>query len=244
MLANMGYPAMPLKRAARMAACLALACICLAGPARANDLDDFNRVVEAAMSHQRVAAGYLRTGNIDLAVLELDGMREAWGKVSTLPRPAAFRNQERYTGTILQIAAGLVGVSLVLNLGRPDVARESLDTIRKSLSDLRRENGVTVLADCVLDANVSMDALFALDGGQDWESVTAGSESYRSTLQRCDGMAPAGIRNHPEFRRLIDGALASLAQMPNAVATRDHDLMHRLLIELRSFDNLLAFRYG
>jgi hypothetical protein len=63
-------------------------------------------------------------------------------------------------------------------------------------------------------------------------------------LQRCDGMAPTGIRNHPEFRRLIDGALASLAQMPNAAATRDRDLMHRLLIELRSFDNLLAFRYG
>jgi len=240
----MGYAAILLKRAARMAAGLALAGTCLAAPARADDLDDFNRAVEAAMSHQRVAAGYLRTGNIDLAVLELDGMREAWGKVSTLPRPAAFRDKERYTGTLLQIAAGLVGASLVLNLGRPDVARESLDTIRKSLSDLRRENHVTVLADCVLDANVSMDALFALDGGQDWESLAAGSASYGATLQRCDGMAPGGIRNHAEFRRLIDGALASLAQMPNAAATRDRDMVHRLLIELRSFDNLLAFRYG
>ena len=57
-------------------------------------------------------------------------------------------------------------------------------------------------------------------------------------------MAPRGIRDHAEFRRLIDGALASLAQFPKAIETRDADLLHRLMIELRSFDNLLAFRYG
>ena len=100
-----------------------------------------------------------------------------------------------------------------------------------------------MLADCVLDANVAMDALFAHDENPDWESVAAGSESYRATLQRCDGMA-GGIRDQAEFRRLIDGALASLAQVPKAVDTRDGDLLHRLLIELRSFDHLLAFRYG
>jgi hypothetical protein len=52
------------------------------------------------------------------------------------------------------------------------------------------------------------------------------------------------IRDRAEFRRLIDGALATLAQVPKAVETRDGDLLHRLLIELRSFDHLLAFRYG
>ncbi len=216
----------------------------LAAPARADDLADFHRAVEAAMSHHRVAAGYLRTGNVDLAALELEGMRAAWAKVYELPRPAAFRDQQRYTGTMLDIAARLIGTTLVLNMGRADVARESLDAIRKSLSDLRRENGVTVLADCVLDANVAMDALFAHDKSPDWDSMSANSESYGATLQRCDGMAPTGIRSHAQFRRLIDGALASLAQMPRAVEARDADLLHRLLIELRSFDHLLAFRYG
>ncbi len=116
--------------------------------------------------------------------------------------------------------------------------------MRKQLSELRRENGVPVLADCVLDANISMDALFAHDRELDWESVAAGADSHSGTLKRCDGMAPSGIRNHLEFRRLIDGALASLAQIPKSVETRDRDLLHRLLIELRSFDHLLAFRYG
>jgi hypothetical protein len=241
MMANMGSLTDRLKRDLRMAI---LALAVLAVPAQADDLSDFHAAVEAAMSHHRVAAGYLRTGNIDLATLEIEGLRAAWGKVSTLPRAAAFRDQERYTGVMLDVAARLIGTTLVLNLGRVDVARESLDAIRRSVSELRRGASVTVLADCVLDANISMDALFAHDTKPDWESVAAGSESYQATLQRCDGMAPPAIRNHAEFRRLIDGALASLALMPKAVAARDTDLLHRLLVELRSFDNLLAFRYG
>jgi hypothetical protein len=171
-------------------------------------------------------------------------MREAWAKVAALPRPAAFRDQQKYTATMLDIAARLIGTTLVLNLGRTDVARESLAAVRQSLAQLRRANGVAVLADCILDANVAMDALFAHDAQPDWESVAAGAESYRATLQRCDGMAPAPVRGHAEFRRLIDGAGASLAQVPKAVETRDRELLHRLLIELRSFDHLLAFRYG
>ena len=57
-------------------------------------------------------------------------------------------------------------------------------------------------------------------------------------------MAPASVRLNPEFRRLIDGALASLAHVPDAVAAGDGDLLHRLLIELQSFDRLLSFRFG
>jgi hypothetical protein len=57
-------------------------------------------------------------------------------------------------------------------------------------------------------------------------------------------MAGDAVRQAPEFRRLVDGAKASLTLIPKAIATRDGDLLHRVLIELRSFDNLLAFRYG
>lgn len=240
MLADMERLAACLKRAA-CAAVIALACMT---PARADDLDDFNRAVEAAMSHQRAAAAHLRTGNIERAKPEIDGMREAWAKVSTLPRPAALRDQQRYTATILQVAAQLVGISLVLNLGRPDVARESLDKIRRMLSDLRRENGVTVLADCVLDANIAMDALSATERDSDWDSAAAGAESYAATLRRCDAIAPRPVHDHAEFRDLIDGALGRLARFPEAIKARDAELLHRLLLDLRSFDELLALHYG
>ena len=57
-------------------------------------------------------------------------------------------------------------------------------------------------------------------------------------------MAGEAIHKNPEFRRLIDGAKESLKFFPQAIAERDTDLLHRALIELRSFDNLLAFRCG
>jgi hypothetical protein len=194
------------------------------------------------MSQHRVALGYLRTGNVDLAVLELEGMREAWAKVSSLPRPAAYRDNPRYTETMLDVNMRVVGTFLVLDMGRADVARASLEAIRQSVSALRRASKAEVLADCVLDANGAMNALFAADGKP--AEAAAPAEAYTAILKRCDAMAPPAIRSRAEFRRLIDGALASLAQMPKAIETRDGDLLHRLLIELRSFDNLLAFRYG
>ena len=52
------------------------------------------------------------------------------------------------------------------------------------------------------------------------------------------------MRQSAEFRRLIDGAKAGLALIPQAIARRDGDLLHRVLIELHSFDNLLALRFG
>ena len=57
-------------------------------------------------------------------------------------------------------------------------------------------------------------------------------------------MAGETVRKDPEFRRLIDGAKASMKFIPQAIAEHDTDLLHRVLIELRSFDNLLAFRFG
>ncbi len=61
--------------------------------ARADDLDDFNAAVEAASAHNRVAIGYLRTGNIDLASLEIDRLRDAWARFTERfsgKRPDAF----------------------------------------------------------------------------------------------------------------------------------------------------------
>jgi hypothetical protein len=110
---------------------------------------------------------------------------------------------------------------------------------------------VRVLADCILDANRAADALLAYDKAPpDWSNAEAVSDLvgkaaiYGHELKRCDAMASPKTRDDPEFRRLVDGALASLALIPKAAQTRDGDLAHRVLIELRSFDNLLAFRFG
>ena len=221
-------------------------------PARADDLADFNAAVEAAASHQRVALGYLRTGNIDLATLEIDRMRTAWSRVTTLKRPAALKHDPQlYTTTMLDISTKLIGISIMMNSGRPEAARKSLEDIRAELKALRKANGVVIFADCIADANAAMDRLMVFnDAALDWSkpdtapAISAAATEYQRQLSRCNDLADAKIGAAPEFRRLIEGAKNSLSQIPTAISRRDPDLLHRLLIELRSFDNLLAFRYG
>jgi hypothetical protein len=108
-----------------------------------------------------------------------------------------------------------------------------------------------VLADCVGEANAAMDALMVYNSRDlDWSKsptrfgIASKAAIYGYVLDRCNGMASAPVHQSPKFRRLVDGAKAGLALIPKAIATRDGDLLHRILIELRSFDNLLAFRFG
>lgn len=227
----------------------------IAGPAAAaGDLPAFHAAVEKAMAHHRVVLGYLRTGNLDLAAIELDRFAEAWravtGRFGSSP-PDVFKGRQIYLTTMVDISTRIVGASMLIDAGRPEPAREGLVGVRTALAALRKAGGVPVLADCVLDANGAMDAFYAFkEAKPEWAKpgvgadVAARAAAYAAVLTRCDGMAPAAVRTDPEFRRLVDGALASLALVPKAVETRDGDLLFRVLIELRSFDHLLAFRFG
>lgn len=233
-------------------ACLALALS--GGVARGDDLADFNAAVEAVSAHNRVAIGYLRTGNADLASLEIDRLRDFWNRLNERfsgKRPNAFEGNALYGKLFTAVNARLVGADIMLKTGRLDAASDALNSVRHDLYDLRKASGVVVLADCVRDANATMDALMIYnDRAIDWDKseIRSGlaqkATSYEGFLDRCDGIASETVRTAPEFRRLVDGAKASLSLIPKAIATRDADLLHRVLIELRSFDNLLAFRYG
>lgn len=235
------------------AAILALTLGLTAATARADDLTDFNAAVERAAAHNRVADGYLRTGNTDLASLEIDRLREAWTALTERfggRRPEAFRDGQLYTTTLLKISTSLVAADMMLNSGRADAARASLEGIRTDLYNLRKSAGIVVLADCVRDANAIADKLMAFHRSIDWESadqrkaLADGTADYVKTMDRCDALASPEIRSNPEFRRLVDGARSGLGFIPKAIETHDTNLLQRVLSELRSFDNLLAFRYG
>jgi hypothetical protein len=223
-------------------------------PAAADDLADFNAAVEKAAAHNRVALGYLRTDSVDLATLELERMQDAWGDL--LSRfgqnpPAAFRDNQLFAEVLVDVPTRVVGTMLQLQMGRPDAARASLQGIRERLSEMRQRSHVVVLADCVLDANSAMAAFFKYDESPpNWRSARsvtdfkAAATALALVIHRCDRTATEAIRKDPEFRRLIDGTIASLAFVPKAIDTHDSDLVHRLVGELRAFDNLLVFRYG
>jgi hypothetical protein len=220
----------------------------------AGDLAEFNAAVEDVSAHNRVAIGYLRTENVDFAALEIDRMRNAWVTFTERfagNRPDVFEGNPHYSNLFTAVNARLVGVDLMLKTGRLDAARNGLNAIRKDLYELRKASGVVVLADCMRDANAAMDALMIYnDRALDWSKpgtngdIASKASAYGTVLSRCDSTASESVRQMLEFRRLIDGAKVSLGLIPKAISTRDADLLHRVLIELRSFDNLLDFRFG
>jgi hypothetical protein len=232
-------------------AILAFALLAGVQAGRADDLADFNAAVEIASAHNRVAIGYLRTGSLDLALLEIDRLREAWGKVAAGKRAQVFDSNPLYVSTMTDIGTRLVAIDLMVKMGKPDNVRHSLEGIRDDLYKLRKSAGIVVLADCVLDAGKALDALMVyndetldLAKAETRDAIAAKAQSYRSLLDRCDAIAGDSVRNNADFRRLIDGARNGLLPLPHALSTRDGNQLHRILIELRSYDNLLAFRFG
>ena len=73
--------------------------------------------------------------------------------------------------------------------------------------------------------------------------IAGKASAYGTVLGRCDGIAGESIRQMPEFRRLIDGAKANSSFSKGNCHPRRRS-PRRVMIELRSFDNLLDFRFG
>jgi len=223
-------------------------------PAAAGDLADFNAAVETVSSHNRVAIGYLRTGNTDLASLELARMRGAWHKLTARfagHPPDAFAGNPLYPNLFTGIDARLVGADMMLNSGRLPAAQQSLEAVREDFHKLRQKSGIVVLADCIGDASKAGNALMAYDkhgldlGKPEVRYAIAGNAAvYGHELARCDAMASDTIRKDPEFRRMIDGAKHGLTFIPKVISERDSNLFHRVVGELRAIDNLLLFRFG
>jgi hypothetical protein len=225
-----------------------------AKPMLADDLADFNAAIEDVASHSRAALGYLHNQNADLAAAELERMRDAWGAFAERfgrDRPERFRANALYVTMLVDVPTRIVAATIMINFGRPDVAAGSLHAIRQELSAVRRGSGVELLADCVLDANAAMEAFLVYqDAPPDWDrpaTVTDFAQkaaAYGAAVTRCDAVAPAALSQSGEFRRLVDGVATALAFIPQAIAARDRDLIHRVIIELQSFDGLLALHYG
>jgi hypothetical protein len=218
-------------------------------PGRAGDLTAFNSAIEDFAAHNRTADGYLRTDMAELAALQIDRMKTAWADVTerfAADPPPAFKDNPRFAATFTDIRADIAAADRQMDTDVP-AARKALHDIREQLSALRRASGVAVLADCVLDANKAYATFIAFDKAPpDWDKpdLANAANALSDIMKRCDALADPDTRENPEFRRLIDGTYNGLTFVPKAIETKDRDLLHRVIDELRAFDNLLTFRYG
>src|SRR5690242_745639 len=106
-------------------AALAAAALMDSGAARADDLALFNDAVEDFATHNRTALGYLRTENYELAVTELDQMKDTWSAFAERfggNRPAPFRDNKLYVTMLVDVPTRIVTAMMMVDFGRPQIA--------------------------------------------------------------------------------------------------------------------------
>jgi len=214
---------------------------------------DFASAIQAVMANLRTAASYARTGNIALAQIETDEAMAAW---KTLQDSATATPMPSYQRAALEqfLTNGRVRLATAtneLNSGENAAAGRELLALRQSFHDLRRSSGHYDLGDCIFEITPAMERLRAAAARFSEEAAPSRAEdtvaaaaAFRDRLQRCDGWADPNVAKQPEFRRLIDGAIASAGEIAHAAMAGDGPLVHRYLIELQSYAQLLDFRFG
>jgi len=211
---------------------------------------DLRALIEGFQAHRRVAAGYLRTHNGDLGAVEIERLRERWSADRRKLTPASAADAP--LAAALARTEGLVADSLkAVDGGDVERARALLEDAAKPLDAWRKSNGFRLFSDCIAEMTAAYERLDGyrrsrpdLADRPTAERIVSYAEGAVAALDRCNREAPADVRREPEFRRLLDGMLGSVRQIPEAVGTRDAARLHRLLIEQRSFERLLAFRFG
>lgn len=226
----------------------------LGTPAAAGELADFNAAVDAAMDPQRAALFYLRTGNAPVAEIELDAAAQAWQAVAAQwgeTPPDAFDGVAAWPKRIAAVGDGLAAARTAAAAGDADTATDTLGPVGEAVAALRAEAGVVVFADRVAEANRAMEALWIYRReGIDWADAaqvndlrarTAVTAYLYGELKRT---AAPEVAADPEFARLVDGTLSSLALMWGAIDRQEAPTVVNILREIRSFDDLLWLRFG
>lgn len=225
----------------------------LAAAAEAQKPADVASTIQPIMANLRTAASYARNGNIALAQMEIEEALTAWKRLreittsSTSPVYAAAASLEFLARGNRQ----LTEAAHALDTGDNVAAGRELLALRRSFHELRRQSGLYDLGDCVFEIAPAMERLrtAATRFGEQAapahaEDTVAAAGAFRDRLQRCSDWASADISAQGEFRRLIDGAIASSGEIAHAAMAGDGPLVHRYLIELQSYAQLLDFRYG
>lgn len=235
------------------AALAALLMLC-SGASAAAEPTAFETASRDAYRHYRGAMSYLRTGNLDLAALELEDAIAKWGRLLAdygAAPPEAFADDPEWSSSLAGIGTRLGQALTELDGSRPDAAAQTLAPIREELAALRRRNGVTFFSDHADALSAAMAALWRYrdappDLEDDAQSATLRDESaeLRAAVVRVRRAAPPAIAADPQFQRLTRGSLDALDRVDAAVRGKDAGLLYNTLGELQSFERIFWLEFG
>lgn len=229
-----------------------LASNALALGADVDKASDFGSAMAPIMANLRTAASYARTGNVALAQIETDEAAARWKRLepNASSPPAAYAPAE-LSGFLDGGRDRLTTITGALERGDNVAAGRELLAIRQAFHALRRHAGLYDLGDCIFEIAPATETLRVAairyseqPAPANAEETVAAASAFRDRLRRCNEWADGEIVAQGEFRRLIDGAIASSGEIAHAATAGDGSLVHRYLIELQSFAQLLDFRYG
>lgn len=242
-----------MRRVGMLVVLAALALAALAGPARAGETARLLGMAGRAMREARAATHYLRTENTGPALLALVRAQRAWKEVRARYEgrvPDVFDGNPAFPGVFAEVEERLAAAVEALRAKDIEAAAGAAEDAITRWRSARRASHIVLFPDCVEEMNAAMDRLWR------WrrQEPDLSDPAVRRTLfeetaitrylyARCRERAPAALRG-PEFDRLFDGALKSLATVPEAVEAGQLRRLINLLRELRSFDRLIRFRYG
>ena len=222
--------------------------------ASAGDLKAFNEQVAGAYAPYRSAMFYLRTGNPDVAYLDLDAAVTAWQSIverfGETP-PDAFADDQGFSDTLAMVQMVLESGRELLDKGDQTAATETLTSVRTELAALRSRNGVRVYSDCIDEMNAAMDRLWAYRhdppdfANPDQVNAVKRDAAIADYLyRRCYNEASSEDQNDEAFKRMFEGSLVSLPLIYNALDQGNEAMLINILRELRSFDRMIWLEFG
>ncbi len=228
--------------------------LCSSIVSNADEIVSFHAAIERVNQPYKSALFYLGTGNAGVAGLELSSAQSAWQSVvekygKTPPKPLA--SDATWPKTVQDVSEALQAGVMLAAEGKSKPARTALQPIRKLLHEMRKRNGLRVMADCVIDLNGYMDVLFYwrrnpadFNDTAVREKATAASNNYIDQLKLCRSEAPEELEANPDFKSVMDGAAKSAASLLKPIEAMRSDTIINVLRELKSFDVIIFVRWG
>jgi hypothetical protein len=247
-----------IREIAAMALFHLLLAIVLAYPAWAQPsdepLEDFLDAKQGAYRYYRSAWFYLRTGNIDLAAMELSffvrGWQEIQSRFSDAP-PDPFGNDPHWAEGLAEIGAMAADGMAALETADAEAAESSLKAIPRVMAEIRARNGVITFSDAVDSLTYAMEILWRFrhetvdfDDEATVTEISDGAARLRAAFDRLRDDAPDDVAFDDQFLRLVNDSDAAVDRLEDALVARDQRALVDALRELRSFERLLWLNFG
>lgn len=221
------------------------ACLNVAGDSIAAETnnDVYLKWFKSANAKVRLASTYLRTGNVDFAAIALEEIIE-----SKVPERLPTSLDGLVKTTVSQTKSALT----LIDANESGDARNVLLQLRQKIFQQHQTWKIVVFDDCIWALISRGPPLWKfrknrpdLADRQQSQAVVKATLNYLRQLNKCDSMATPAMKANADYHRLVSGARESLERIPvEAIAQKDGGLLYRFIIELRSFDRLLYFRFG